>query len=148
MNRVEKRFMSHVQKTKGCHIWTGHYSNTTPQFRAGSTGISARRWAYHNYCKRPIPTGGIVTSRCGNLGCVNPKHLVAVSVSQSKKMKMELGINVKGENNGRSKLTGKDVIEIRVLYKEGITQAVLARDYKVSPRLIGMVVRREKWRHI
>ena len=140
--------MSHVQKTKRCWIWTGYYSGCTPQFRAGSTGISARRWAYHNYCKKRIPPEGIVTSRCSNLGCVNPKHLIAVNYSESKRMKMVQGINVKGENNGRSKLTEREVREIRCLYKNGCIQAQLARDYKVSPRLIGMIVRREKWRHL
>lgn len=55
----------------------------------------------------------------------------------------------RGELDGNAKLTEVEVLEIRRLYATGgISQAALARRYRVSPTLICMVVRRLRWRHI
>jgi len=54
-----------------------------------------------------------------------------------------------GEKNGRAKLTESDVLQIRAKYSNGqITQAELARFYKVTPAMIGYIVRRDYWTHI
>jgi hypothetical protein len=54
-----------------------------------------------------------------------------------------------GMLNGNSKLTEKQVLEIRRLYAKGnITQATLARQYNVTQGLIGHIVKRRSWTHI
>ena len=50
----------------------------------------------------------------------------------------------RGERHGNAKLTNESVAAIRT--SSGITQAVLARRYGVSRRLIGMVMSQKIWR--
>lgn len=53
----------------------------------------------------------------------------------------------KGERNGNSKLTDNKVIKIRKL--RGVrTQPEIADRFGVSVALIGMIQRREIWRHV
>lgn len=54
-----------------------------------------------------------------------------------------------GELNGQSKLTTKDVLEIRSKYKPRIyTQEMLANEYNVKASCIKDVVNRKSWKHI
>jgi group I intron endonuclease len=55
----------------------------------------------------------------------------------------------RGEENGHSKLTTQDVLNIRTLYSEYRTPyAILAKRYNVSAALIGYIVNYKIWRHI
>lgn len=53
----------------------------------------------------------------------------------------------RGEKNGQSKLTECDVLAIRTLGTLQ-SQASLASRFGVSRRLIGMVLRRQRWAHV
>ena len=54
-----------------------------------------------------------------------------------------------GERNGRAKLTGDAVREIRRRYKEeDVTQKALADEYGVSPSIICHAIQRKTWKHI
>ncbi len=56
---------------------------------------------------------------------------------------------VAGETNGQSKLTDEDVIEIRRLYATGEhTQRELGDRFGVDRATIGLIVRRETWKHV
>lgn len=56
---------------------------------------------------------------------------------------------VRGEANGRAKLTKIEVRKIRRRYKEGgITLKKLAAEFGAHHSLIGRIIRRELWRHI
>jgi hypothetical protein len=56
----------------------------------------------------------------------------------------------RGEANGSAKLTAEEVVEIRRLWEQPHhpTQRELAERFGVSPRLVGLVVRRLAWRHV
>ncbi len=56
---------------------------------------------------------------------------------------------MKGEKNGRSKLTPDDVREIRRSYSaKEMSQQKLADKFEVSQGLVGMIIRRKAWDHI
>lgn len=55
------------------------------------------------------------------------------------------GLMCKGETHGRSKLTEKEVLEIR---KKKMNGRELAKLYNVSPALISLIINRKKWAHI
>jgi hypothetical protein len=54
----------------------------------------------------------------------------------------------KGENNGRAKLTSKDVRSIRELAKQGTTVSALCKNFKVSKSTISQIKNKTAWRHI
>lgn len=55
----------------------------------------------------------------------------------------------RGETHGRAKLTEKQVVAIRQRYKGAYgEQTALAKEYGVSPDLIGKIVRAEVWTHM
>ena len=49
------------------------------KLRIDGHSISARRWVWLHFLKRPIPPKGLISSACGNSACVNPEHLLCVS---------------------------------------------------------------------
>lgn len=56
-----------------------------------------------------------------------------------------------GERHGRSKLTNRDVLEIRAAYRRGrpgTSYLSLANDYGVEASTVGAVVRGVTWRHL
>lgn len=61
-----------------------------------------------------------------------------------------LGLKVApcGEKNGGSKLFEKDVLEIRKLFKDGVTRLNISILYKISRSQIERIVNRKRWRNI
>lgn len=53
-----------------------------------------------------------------------------------------------GEKHPRSKLTEKDVLEIRIAAQNDISRIVLAKQYGVGKTAIDKIVNRHTWRHI
>jgi len=56
--------------------------------------------------------------------------------------------NQQGAKNANSKLTEKDVIEIRKLHGEVKNCAEIARRFSVNPKTINMIVRGTRWQNI
>ena len=52
----------------------------------------------------------------------------------------------KGEHNGQSKLTEKDILEIRAI--KGKTQRSIAAQYGVKENTIWAIINRRNWKHI
>lgn len=52
----------------------------------------------------------------------------------------------RGETNGCAKLTETQVREIRTM--KGIDYSIIANRFGVSPSLVGLIIRRERWGHI
>lgn len=42
----------------------------------------ASRWAYRHLLRRPIGKNIVIGQTCGNPGCVNPAHLIALTKSE------------------------------------------------------------------
>lgn len=78
-------------------------------------------------------------------------NLEWVTSKQNKKHAWELNLYSKnaGENHYLSKLTDTEVKKIRYIFKTSeISQAQIARDFKVSPMLISLIVRNKAWKHV
>lgn len=83
----------------------------------------------------PIPKDKQIDHLCRVRSCINPAHLEAVTGAE----------NVRRGN--LTKLTAKDVAEIRRLYATGnYTQSRLAKEYKVRPSHISRIVARDVWK--
>lgn len=55
---------------------------------------------------------------------------------------------LRGESHPRSKLTEKQVYEIRELYEKGFSANVIARNYKVSAWNVEEIADRKTWQHL
>jgi hypothetical protein len=88
LNRNIKSFMNHLDKVDDCWIWKGPFSEQKqdiPEFRArgidnnNARVASFRLFVNSNY----IPSREIwLTTSCGNLKCVAPKHLILMTPTE------------------------------------------------------------------
>jgi hypothetical protein len=79
-----------------------------------------------------------------NLEFVTPKRNMRHAVARTGKANWR-GI---GEKHPMSKLSRVDVIEIRRLYLEGMTQAALGKQFGVSESAIQRITKRKNWKHL
>lgn len=103
----------------------------------------AHRLVYHHF-KGEIPCGMVINHINGIKNDNRPENLEAVTHSQNIQHAYRTGLNkaLDGEGNPASKLTNKQVLEIREAYAiGGITQAQIAAKYGVSPVAISQIVR-------
>lgn len=98
--------------------------------------------------------GLVVLHSCDNPACINPHHLRAGTQSDNMSECYERGrssikpISLKGEKNGASKLTEKEVIEIRRLIKSGRTQKAVAKQFGVSQSQVSNISTGRGWTHV
>jgi hypothetical protein len=57
-------------------------------------------------------------------------------------------IGPKGEDNGRSKLTSEQVIELRKMKEEGDSYGMLSKKFGIAKNTVRDIVKRKKWTHI
>jgi hypothetical protein len=147
---IAERFWSKV-KIGGpdeCWEWQASTINTGyGQFRI-SVGImeSSHQFAYQlAYGK--IPDGLFTCHHCDNPPCCNPSHLFLGTCQDNKDDSVRKGRQLRGEGIGVSKLTAREVLEIRSLYPS-LTGPKLAERYHVSDSLIYVIINRQCWKHI
>ena len=106
----------------------------------------------------------LVCHSCDNRLCCNPNHLFLGTHQDNvddmvKKGRQAIGETsgakqhpesiLRGEDNGQSKLTNFDVLEIRRLYKTGnYTERHLGKLYKTTCSNIHRIINRQAWKHI
>ncbi len=151
---TEERFWERVDKRgpDDCWMWTSYALHGYGQFFYNGTSVRSHRFVYE-LCVGPIPDGLYVCHKCDMPGCVNPAHLFLGTPADNMTDMMAKGRHRYrrscGERHGKSKLTAKDVREIRIRYaKGGISQMALGREYGVSDTQIWRIVHRKRWKHI
>lgn len=86
MPDVPHRFMSKVDTSGDCWLWTGYaaadgYGRFSVGGRAGRR-VLAHRWSYEHFVG-PIPDGMTIDHQCLVRRCVNPHHLRPVTHKQN-----------------------------------------------------------------
>ena len=74
-------------------------------------------------------------------------HMYGKTISEETRQK-KIASAKRGENNFSSKLKTEDVLEIRKLNSEGISQRQLARQFNVAKSSIANIIKRITWKHI
>lgn len=133
------------------------YGSIREDSHIGRRWVSAHQvsWRIHF---GPIPDGMAVLHSCDNPPCSNPRHLfLGTKLDNTRDMfakgrawtQTHPGMAVRGERNGTSKLTEAQVMDIlRRFSAGGVSCAALARDNKVTPRVVQMIVCGESWAHV
>lgn len=157
---LEQRFWSKVNR-KGeddCWEWVGAGARTKHGY--GRINVNGKMCqvthvAWELTYGEPVPAGLVVRQTCDNHVCVNPRHLVVGTRSDSVtnaiakgrlKVKVREGRKFSDDFNPARKLTQEEVDEIRSRYKEGnIFQRELAEEYGVTRANISLIIRGETW---
>lgn len=133
----------------GCWEWSG----ATDKDGYGVMGIRRRgqfrvhRVSFSEYVGE-IPIGLMVCHTCDNRKCFNPEHLfVGTAKDNTQDMLLKgRGFRPSGEDHPNSKVTKKQVEEIKLLRSEGETLSSLADKYGVSFQHISAICRGICWR--
>lgn len=150
-------FWSRVDKSEGptaCWPWLGH----THRIGYGRVGWKNRVWGAHQVAWQisfgPIPKGMCVLHKCNNKICVNPTHLKLGTHKENMADAIKSGVGVgeckarRGSAHGLSKLTESQVVKIRTEFRQGRSQAEIARRYGVRPQTIHGIVKGKSWTHV
>lgn len=139
------KFLKKVKKTETCWLWTGF-------IKKSGYGLynkkRVHRIAYELF-KGHIPKGMFVCHSCDVRNCVNPDHLwLGTNKDNLNDMKIK-GRGPRGEKQGRSKLTEKQVIEIRKKYiPRKRTTYDLAKEYGINQSMVYTIISRKTWKHL
>lgn len=144
--KADQRFFSYVQvgSADECWIWTGKLTvRGYGQFWFKGRSVRAHRWSYLHH-HGPIPEGLVVRHRCDNPSCVNPNHLLVGTHLDNMADAVERSRHRRGKENG-SKLSDRQVQEVRRRAADGEKQKDLAPAFGVSTSLIQQIVARRAW---
>lgn len=131
-------------------ITSGGYGNLTYR---GTSAVAHRVAYFLEYGEITLTApknrkgDGFVLHDCDNRKCCNPKHLHLGTLSKNMYEAYERNHKApfKGAMHTNAKLLWEEVEEIRRKYKRGIVQVALAKEYKVSQRVISLIVRGESY---
>jgi len=131
-----------------CWEWSGLLVRGYGQIRINYKKYRPHRLIYEEI-NGIIPEGMLVCHHCDNRKCCNPSHLF-LGTSQDNVNDMVLkGKHGVGEKNGNSKLTEKDILNIRGFYSTGeYLYEDLGEMFKISSKHISRIIRRKAWRHL
>ena len=147
---IKDRFWSKVNKTDNCWEWTtGLNKNGYGHFHANGEDIRAHRFSFQNHHNRLIQEGLCIMHICDNRKCVNPAHLSEGTKQDNSTDMVNKCRSAKGEKHHLSKLTEKQVLEIRSKYaKGGTTHRQLAKEYGIVKSVINYIINRKTWTYI
>lgn len=131
----------------GCWLWfKGIEGSGYPQVTHNGKHLHGNRASWMAY-RGPIPDGMCVLHACDVRCCVNPDHLFLGTKRDNAIDMVRKGRanRAKGERHSGSKVTDKDVGDIR---RSSLSLRILARQYNVSPSTISCIRKGRTWRHL
>lgn len=108
--------------------------------------VQAHRLAYEIE-NGPVPAGLVVTPKCRNLTCVNPGHLIVVTREELVKIQTAVAWAT-GGNQPNSRLSARDVAEIRERVRAGETEDDIASDFRVTQTCVSKIKLKKSWRYV
>ena len=152
MNALLKRLWANVNKNgplmpgmrTRCWEWTGYRRKGKHNYGSLSLGnypMTAPRFAW-TVRKGPIPKGKSVLHRCNNPPCI--RHLYLGTAKENVRDSIVAGTHREnaGEENGRRKLTLKQVRKIRLATG---TQTVIAKRFGITQGQVSRIRARKRW---
>jgi hypothetical protein len=145
-----QRYEEKVDRTGGqdaCHPWLASVNeHGYGIFRADGRMHLAHRWAYRHFIG-PVELPQVIRHRCDTPACQNPRHWIKGTQAENIADMIARGRSPdrRGERSGRARLTEADV---RMIRASAGPHARLAKEYGVSPSLIGQIRAGTAWRHV
>jgi len=118
------------EESNGCWRWTKSImAHGYGQARVNNEHVTAHRAAFF-IANGYWPTVG--RHKCDNKWCANPEHIEDGTIGDNNRDMAERGNLHRGQDHEWSKLSDAQVVEIRELLAEGVTQTVIAKRYGVA----------------
>lgn len=137
-----ERFWKHTKITDGCWEWLSTKNKQGyGRIQIQNERVFAHRLSWYIHTGEN-PGDLCVLHRCDNPSCVNPKHLFLGTRKDN-----AYDMISKGRKVQLSKLTEKDVLEIRAV-KPFHTYRELSHLYGVARQTVKDLCLRKRWRHI
>ena len=144
----KKKEVEYLVNANGCHICTSHAPNGDGYPYANFNGELWRlsRWVYTQNNGK-IPENLVIRHTCDDRLCINPKHLEIGTKAENNKDRAERkrNRNQNGENNNMSKLTDKQVLEIRA---SNLSGSKIGTIYNISASLANMIKSKKRWKNL
>ena len=142
-------FWSKIKISDGCWEWQGYIQKSRRNYAV------IKFWGRPQRASRVMwliehgrwPGRFFVCHRCDNPKCVRPSHLFLATQKGNMRDMLKKGRDnyARGEKSGASKLTTKQILEIR---KSNLPQRILSKIYGVVQTQIGRIKRKERWAHV
>lgn len=146
MTTVAERFNSKlVLDPSGCWLWTAYIrANGYGEIRFNGRAERAHRvsWLLH---RGDIPVGLCVLHKCDVRACVNPDHLFLGTRADNNSDAASKNRMPFGEQHWNSKLTIKQIREIRNAVG---TQREIAEQFGIGQMQVSRIKNNAQWRHI
>ena len=114
---------------------------------AGLKQASNAHRRYYEVFKGHIPDGMYVLHKCDNRQCINPEHLFLGTADDNMRDMAQKGRSISGERHHNSKLTQRQVDEIRGRYRpRKVTLQQLASEYGISPTHVHRIATHKNWK--
>lgn len=131
----------------GCWLWTGALHTTgygvLGRGRRGEGLVRAHRLAWE-LVFGPVPAGLLVCHECDVRACCNPGHLfLGTYVDNMQDMSAK-----DRASKPAAKLRPRDILKIRELKKQGMTNAAIADRFDIKPRQVRKIASRSQWKHV
>lgn len=141
------RFMTKVKKQpNGCWEWQASKdADGYGMFWFKHKTQGAHRWSY--WYHKGNPNKLQVCHNCDNPSCVNPNHLFLGTTQQNTNDRHIKGRSVRGSKVGTSKLTEKDVYNIKYNLNH-LTLKEIADAYNVTITPIYYIRKGKTWKHV
>lgn len=138
-----------IPKREMKHINNAGYIQIRSRINGKDYSCLAHRiiWIYFN---GEIPDGFEINHKNGIKTANWPENLELSTKSENLKHAHKTGLKqtLKGEELSHSKLTNKDVKEIRLRHSQGETQTSIAKEYNIGQQHVSKIVNRKTWKHI
>ncbi len=140
-----------MRSDEECWNWIGGFNGKIKKY--GRIRIKGKRYLTHRLSwaimKGDVPEGLFVCHKCDNHKCVNPKHLWLGTIKENNNDRDKKGrFNaLQGEDNGLSKFTNEQALEIRSL-SGIISQRKLAAKFSVSRTTIENIIHKRTYKYI
>lgn len=159
-DNIVRRFLKRLAKCSvqqgDCIVWTGPKCGR-PSHLYGITRINMRvcrvsRVIYEYTYKISLQDKEIVRHKCDNTLCINPEHLETGSLADNARDMVDRGRmfhpDISGIRHFNTDLTEQDVIQIRLLRKQGETLKSLGLKFNLSISQVCGICKGREWKHI
>jgi hypothetical protein len=140
-----------IRGKNDCWLWTGAKQSKGYGSIGNGNGdtVSAHRVAFEISRGKEIPDGFCVMHQHDCRLCCNPNHLTLGTIADNNRDMVRKGRQAKGEKNGRSKLTGQDVLKMRKLFQnDQKTMVELAHEFGVHYNTVRNAVHGITWKNL